>query len=292
MASSKPSVWKDTISGGFGGMCLVAAGHPLDTIKVRLQTMKVIPGQKPPFSGAMDCAMQSVRKEGALALYRGMAAPLMGVTPMYMVCFAGYSLGKKLQMSSPDEQLSLFKIWNAGCLSGVFTTAIMVPGERIKCTLQVQGTPDYKGTKYNGPIECIKGVVKTEGVRGLYRGTAATLLRDIPGSGAYFVGYELFKRILTPEGSSGPGPMGTLFAGGMAGVCNWSVSIPADVLKSRLQTSPPGTYTGLLHCYQDLVKTEGYRALYKGVGPVMLRAFPANAACFFGVEMARSFLNW
>ena len=28
----------------------------------------------------------------------------------------------------------------------------------------------------------------------------------------------------------------TLFAGGMAGICNWAVAVPQDVLKSRLQT--------------------------------------------------------
>jgi solute carrier family 25 carnitine/acylcarnitine transporter 20/29 len=31
----KPSALKDFLAGGFGGMCCVAAGHPLDTIKVR-----------------------------------------------------------------------------------------------------------------------------------------------------------------------------------------------------------------------------------------------------------------
>jgi solute carrier family 25 (mitochondrial carnitine/acylcarnitine transporter), member 20/29 len=37
---------------------------------------------------------------------------------------------------------------------------------------------------------------------------------------------------------------------------------------------------------------EGPLALYKGVTPVMLRAFPANAACFIGFEVCMKFLNW
>jgi solute carrier family 25 (mitochondrial carnitine/acylcarnitine transporter), member 20/29 len=71
-----------------------------------------------------------------------------------------------------------------------------------------------------------------------------------------------------------------------------SSSVYVSLSSLSLSLSSKSTYTGLVHCYQDLIKTEGYRALYKGVSPVMLRAFPANAACFFGVEMARSFLNW
>ena len=31
----------------------------------------------------------------------------------------------------------------------------------------------------------------------------------------------------------------TIFAGGMAGIFNWMIAIPPDVLKSRLQTGTP-----------------------------------------------------
>ena len=48
-AAKKDSALKGFLSGGFGGMCLVAAGHPLDLIKVRLQTMKAEPGKEPPY---------------------------------------------------------------------------------------------------------------------------------------------------------------------------------------------------------------------------------------------------
>ena len=54
----------------------------------------------------------------------------------------------------------------------------------------------------------------------------------------YFMTYEWLQRVLTPEGQK-PNEIGllrTIFAGGMAGIFNWLVAIPADVLKSRLQT--------------------------------------------------------
>jgi len=64
------------------------------------------------------------------------------------------------------------------------------------------------------------------------------LFPDVPASGMYFMTYEWLQRTLTPEGQK-PGEIGllrTIFAGGMAGICNWAIAIPADVLKSRLQT--------------------------------------------------------
>ena len=68
-------------------------------------------------------------------------------------------------------------------------------------------------------------------------------------------------------------------------MANWVVAIPPDVLKSRLQSAPEGTYTGMLDVAQKLVRAEGPGALFRGLGPAVIRAFPANAACFLGVEV-------
>ena len=64
------------LCGGFGGICTVIVGHPLDTIKVHLQTMPVEALKTPKYSGTFDCAKQIVRAEGFRGLYKGMAAPL------------------------------------------------------------------------------------------------------------------------------------------------------------------------------------------------------------------------
>ncbi|XP_025106453.1 mitochondrial carnitine/acylcarnitine carrier protein-like [Pomacea canaliculata] len=292
----KASPIKDFLAGGVGGVCCVVTGHPLDTIKVRLQTMpKPLPGQAPLYSGTFDCAKQTIVKEGFRGLYKGMGAPLAGVAPIFAVCFFGYGVGRRLQQKNPDEELTYFQIFKAGMLAGVFTTLIMAPGERIKCLLQIQQASSGKERKYAGPIDCAKQLYREGGIRSVYRGTAATLLRDVPASGMYFMTYEWLQRVLTPAGHSrGDLSIGrTLFAGGMAGVFNWLVAIPPDVLKSRLQTAPHGTYpNGIRDVARQLLREEGIMALYRGVTPVMLRAFPANAACFVGYEIALKFLNW
>ena len=51
----------------------------------------------------------------------------------------------------------------------------------------------------------------------------------------YFLTYEYIKKVMAPKDGS-IGLLGTIFAGGMAGIANWAVGMPADVLKSRLQT--------------------------------------------------------
>ena len=62
------------------------------------------------------------------------------------------------------------------------------------------------------------------------------LLSDVPASGLYFLTYEAIKDFLTNNGQNNPTIIGTVFAGGCAGIANWLIGMPFDVLKSRLQT--------------------------------------------------------
>lgn len=91
------------------------------------------------------------------------------------------------------------QIFSAGLLSGVFTTAIMAPGERIKCLLQIQSASLNGEKKYNGTLDCVKKLYKEGGIRSIYKGTAATLLRDVPASGVYFSTYDWLKKQLADE---------------------------------------------------------------------------------------------
>lgn len=66
-----------------------------------------------------------------------MSAPLTGVAPIFAMSFLGFGLGKKLVRGSSEAELNTLEIFYAGAFSGIFTTTIMAPGERIKCLLQV-----------------------------------------------------------------------------------------------------------------------------------------------------------
>jgi solute carrier family 25 carnitine/acylcarnitine transporter 20/29 len=230
-------------------------------------------------------------------LYKGMSAPLMGVTPIFAVCFWAYDLGKQFARSyhgyTSDKQLSLMDIGIAGAFSAVPTTAIMAPGERIKVILQVQDTQPLRpdGKKFAGPGEVVKYLVKTEGIGSVFRGSAATLVRDGSGSFAYFAVYEYIKRTLTPAGQT-LSPLAVILGGGFAGVCNWLVALPFDVIKSRIQVNTTaGKRQSMFSVGKELLAEGGVGALYKGAAPALLRAFPANAACFMGMELSKSALD-
>jgi solute carrier family 25 carnitine/acylcarnitine transporter 20/29 len=266
---------KSLLSGGFAGIATVLAGHPFDTIKVRLQTSNQ-------YKGIMDCVRQTIARDGAKGLYKGMTSPLIGVTPMFMLSFWSYDMGQRLVYnftpSRTTKELTMGEYVIAGGFSAIPTTIVTTPVERIKVIMQTQDQTTT-GKKYTGMLDAAKGVYAEGGFRSLYRGTVATLARDVPGSAAYFVGFEYFFKLLKPADGSYSIPA-ALFAGGMAGVSMWSIAIPPDVIKSRIQSAPAGTYKGFVDCTMKIVSTEGPKALFKGLGPALLRAFPANAAAF------------
>ncbi|KAJ3129103.1 carnitine transporter [Physocladia obscura] len=265
---------KAFLGGGCGGIA-----NPFDTLKVRMQT--AAPGQ---YSGMADCFRKTIAKDGLRALYRGVSAPLIGVTPMWALSFWSYDLGQRIVFavtpSRKSKDMNMLEFAFAGGFSGLFTTIITTPMERVKVILQTQDQVKG-GVKYKGMVDAGVGIFKEGGLGGLYRGTIATLARDIPGSAAYFVAYEFFYRLLKKEGQN-ISIGATLFAGGMSGVAMWSIAIPPDVIKSRIQAAPPGTYKGFVDCGLKMVRAEGANALFKGLGPALLRAFPANAAGFMG----------
>lgn len=68
-----------------------------------------------------------------------------------------------------------------------------------------------------------------------------------------------------------------------AGIANWTIGMPQDVLKSRLQTAPEGTYPGgLKDVFRTLMKNEGPMALYKGEA---FSRFDDLRMCAFVVEL-------
>ncbi|MBN3279946.1 MCAT protein, partial [Polyodon spathula] len=271
---------KNFFAGGFGGVCLVFTGHPLDTIKVRLQTQpKPAPGQPLLYSGTFDCFKKTLIKEGVSGLYRGMVAPIIGVTPMFAVCFFGFGLGKKLQQRSPDDVLSPPSSLLSSLLSSLFTrlSSLLSPFLSLYSSyVSLLSFPVSLLLSRLSPLSFPLSLLLSR----LSLSLLLSPLSDVPASGMYFMTYTWLKDILTPEGKS-PSELSVpsvLFAGGMAGIFNWAVAIPPDVLKSRFQTAPEGKYpNGFRDVLRELIREEGIGSLYKGFTAVMLRAFPANA---------------
>jgi len=143
---------------------------------------------------------------------------------------------------------------------------------------------------FRGPRDVMSHILKTDGAWGLTRGLGLTLAREMPGNFVMLGTYAALKQRaaaaagLASVDDLGPGAL--MMAGGAAGTAFWLAVFPADVLKSRWQVAAPGTYSSLAACAAATVREGGVRGLYRGFGPCLARAFPANSVCFLAFEAA------
>ncbi|GLT33687.1 hypothetical protein SLA2020_082510 [Shorea laevis] len=78
------------------GFVAAVASNPVDVIKTRVMNMKVEAGEKPPYTGALDCAIKTVRAEGPMALYKGFIPTISRQGPFTVVLFVTLEQVRKL----------------------------------------------------------------------------------------------------------------------------------------------------------------------------------------------------
>jgi solute carrier family 25 carnitine/acylcarnitine transporter 20/29 len=241
----------------------------------------------------MDCVKKTAA-EGLGSFYKGTLSPLVGIGAAVAIQFATLEtvksvLSERRVAAGQGPTLSLAEVGVAGAVAGAVTSSVSTPVEHIRIRMQVQTGP---GGQYAGTVDATQKIFGKHGLRGVYKGAGATLYREIIGYAGYFVTYEAVKRSLVGPGETAS-MMHILTAGAVAGFGMWIPAYPLDVVKSVLQTesmsNPPlrNTVGALRH----IVATQGVGGLFRGFGPCMARAAPANAATFVAYEWALEKLN-
>jgi solute carrier family 25 phosphate transporter 23/24/25/41 len=131
----------------------------------------------------------------------------------------------------------------------------------------------------------LKIVREEGGVRGLYRGLAATAFGVAPYVGINFAAYEFLRGIITPPGKSSVtrklscGALAGRFLVGdrwralrlFLGSISQTLTYPFDVLRRKMQVSgmQGGSikYRGAIDALRSILKVEGVSGLYRGLWP-------------------------
>lgn len=274
------------IAGVTSGVTKLAVGHPFDTVKVRMQT-----SGSDRFRGPLHCLMETIRKEGPRALYKGATPPLIGWAFMDSVMLGSLS-NYKLMLQGGDPTVKLTPFWSgvAGIGAGVTVSFIAAPIEHVKARLQVQY--DAKTKLYAGPIDCARQLIRNNGVTGLWKGLVATLWFR-----SYFfmwwASYEIYADQMRARTHMSEAAI-NFWAGGFGATTFWVFSFPTDVVKNKIMTQPDvknPPFPTMYSCAKNIYATTGLKGFYRGFLPCLLRSFPTNACSITMFELTMRWLR-
>uniref|UniRef100_K3Z5X6 Mitochondrial adenine nucleotide transporter ADNT1 n=3 Tax=Setaria TaxID=4554 RepID=K3Z5X6_SETIT len=201
-------------------------------------------------------------------------------------------------VKGPGHQvLTICKSLVAGGVAGGVSRTAVAPLERLKILLQVQNPHSIK---YNGTIQGLKYIWRTEGLRGLFKGNGTNCARIVPNSAVKFFSYEqASKGILwayrqrTGDEDAQLSPLLRLGAGACAGIIAMSATYPMDMVRGRItvQTDKsPYQYRGMFHALGTVYREEGFRALYRGWLPSVIGVVPYVGLNFAVYESLKDWL--
>ncbi|XP_018898252.1 mitochondrial dicarboxylate carrier [Bemisia tabaci] len=270
----------------FGGLASAGAAcctHPLDLLKVMLQT------QQEGKVSALKLAVTISKEQGVGALYNGLSASLCRQLTYSTVRFGIYEVGKQGLSSANGgaENLSFQSKVLLASAAGAAGGFVGTPADMINVRMQNDiKLPAESRRNYKHAIDGFIRVWKEEGFRRLFSGVEMATSRAVLMTVGQLSFYDQVKQFLisTPYFSDNPTThfLSSLTAGAVA----TSLTQPLDVLKTRAMNAKPGEYKNLWHLVTYTAKL-GPLGFFKGYVPAFVRLAPHTILTFLFMEQLR-----
>jgi len=157
------------------------------------------------------------------------------------------------------QHLDKLKYYTLGTSFFVGINAILYPTDVIKTRLQVQRADAL----YRGTFDALFKTVRSEGLKGLYKGFLVSQLTVFTGH-FYVTSYEISRSEMSFLGDGSRG----FVAGGLAAVMEQFLANPIEVVYQKLMIQGQGEKNaklkGALHISTDVFSHQGMRGFYRG----------------------------
>lgn len=257
----------------------------------------------------MTCSRDIYVHESPRALFKGLGPTLVGVVPARSINFFTYGNGKQVIANTFNDGVeNSFVHLGAAATAGIVTSTATNPIWVVKTRLQlVQGSQGTSASR--GSWACIKQIMRTEGIKGFYKGMTASYLGVTEGT-IQWVLYERLKKLTANAQGQGGWKewAGMLGSAGTAKCVASLITYPHEVrflpfkpqsvlmleicqvIRTRLRQPPPKEgppkYTGLYRTLRIIIAEEGARSLYGGLSAHLMRVIPNSAVMYAIYEAA------
>uniref|UniRef100_A0A5F8GJY0 Solute carrier family 25 member 10 n=1 Tax=Monodelphis domestica TaxID=13616 RepID=A0A5F8GJY0_MONDO len=260
----------------FGGLASSGAAcctHPLDLLKVHLQTQQKL---KMRMTGM---AIRVVQTDGFLALYNGLSASLCRQMTYSLTRFAIYDTIRDWQAKGKHEPLPFYKKVLLGSLGGFAGGLVGTPADMVNVRMQNDmKLPLNQRRNFSQLIiplyrcycvQCSPGSI-AEGLKKLFSGASMASTRGALVTVGQLSCYDQAKQLVLSTGF-------------------FSDNIATYFLSSFIAVSSRNT-RGLLHCAKETAKL-GPLAFYKGIFPAGIRLVPHTVLTFIFLEELRKYFG-
>ncbi|CAH2236780.1 mitochondrial dicarboxylate carrier-like [Pararge aegeria] len=268
----------------FGGLASAGAAcvtHPLDLLKVQMQTQKGKNISMFQLTGIV------LKNQGVMGLYNGISASLLRQLTYSTARFGIYEVSK--QQFSPKDGSGLpfyMSAFLAG-LGGFAGGFVGNPADLVNVRMQndVKLPPEQR-RNYKNAIHGLYRVAAQEGVTRLWAGASMTCSRATLMTIGQLSFYDLIKSTLLSSPYFGDNVLTHITSSVLAGAIATTLTQPVDVLKTRAMNAKPGEVTSILLLIKNTAK-EGPLAFFKGYIPAFVRLAPHTVLTFVFLEQLR-----
>lgn len=269
------------IGGGIGAIAKTVMA-PVERVKLLLQTMDsnpdVLSGKVERYKGVGDCFSRVYNEQGLKAFWRGNLVNCLRYAPQQGSALAfNDAINNAFPVYDTKKQFweSLAVKLTAGGLAGAAANTICYPFDYARTRL----ASDVKkgGGQFKGIGDCIATTVKAQGLAGLYTGWSVT----VAGAFVYRAGQlGLFKQIqdMNPykDDRGSIGVVSSFVAVTTARTAIMPFNYPFDTVRRRMmlqseKSQADKLYKGSVDCFNQVLKKEGLKGMYKGMVPELFR---------------------
>jgi len=208
-SQTKDGYWKwfagNLASGAAAGACSLTFVYSLDYARTRLandaKSSKKGGGDRQ-FNGLIDVYRKTLKSDGIVGLYRGFTISVVGIVVYRGLYFGVYDSVKPIVLRGgmQDSFIASFLLgWAITIGAGLASYPIDTVRRRMMMT-------SGEAVKYKSSIHAFGEIIKKEGVKSLFKGAGANILRAIAGAGV-LAGYDKLQLIFFGKtyGSGGGG---------------------------------------------------------------------------------------
>lgn len=208
-------------------------------------------------------AISQLKKEGFTHIYRGLLPPLLQKTTSMSLMFGlFYEFKRQFNHFMPTLSDPIVDT-SAAMLAGT-VEAILTPFERVQVLMQDR---NYH-KQYNNSIHAFRKLQQQHGVKELYRGQSAILLRNGPSNVLFFLGRDYFLKSYADTESASQKVLLDFISGALLGAFISTVFYPLNVVKVRMQSEVGGSFSNKLVPTFRLILIErdfSLKKLFRGV---------------------------